>query len=84
MNGEFTYFEGGIQLQGYTNKGFIMGDMIGREGKGGQAWLTYHLSADEWVQLQYMRKKQCEATSFPRPDYAKSSSRSTFVKHLPL
>ena len=30
-------------MQGYTNKGIIMGDWIGREAKGGQAWLTYHL-----------------------------------------
>ncbi len=54
--GHFNYFEG-IQAQGYTNKGFILGDWIGREAKGGQAWLTYHLSADEWVQLEYLNKK---------------------------
>ena len=41
--GQFAYWEV-IQQQGYTNKGFIMGDWIGREAKGGQAWLTYHLS----------------------------------------
>ncbi len=46
-----------VQLQGYTNKGFIMGDWIGREAMGGQAWLTYHLSANEWVQLEYMKKR---------------------------
>ncbi|HEY4358984.1 MAG TPA: capsule assembly Wzi family protein [Acidobacteriaceae bacterium] len=56
MGGLFNYDEG-IQLQGYTNKGFIMGDWIGREGKGGQAWLTYHLSGNEWIQLEYMHKK---------------------------
>jgi hypothetical protein len=56
LGGEFNYFEG-IQVQGYTNKGFIMGDWIGREAKGGQAWLTYHLSGDEWVQLEYLNKK---------------------------
>lgn len=56
MGGLFNYDEG-IQLQGYTNKGFILGDWIGREGKGGQAWLTYHLSGNEWVQLEYMHKK---------------------------
>ncbi len=54
--GEFAYWEI-IQLQGYTNKGFIMGDWIGREAKGGQAWLTYHLSGNEWVQFQYLNKK---------------------------
>jgi hypothetical protein len=35
-----------------------MGDWIGREAKGGQAWLTYHLSGDEWVQLEYRNTKQ--------------------------
>ena len=56
LDGQFNYYEI-VQLQGYTNKGFIMGDWIGREAKGGQAWLTYHLSADEWVQLEYLNKK---------------------------
>ena len=46
-----------IQLQGYSNKGYILGDWIGREGKGGQAWLTYHLSGNETISLQYLRKK---------------------------
>ncbi|HZY62620.1 MAG TPA: capsule assembly Wzi family protein [Edaphobacter sp.] len=54
--GSFNYFEI-VQLQGYTNKGNIMGDWIGREAKGGQAWLTYHLSGNEWVQLEYLNKK---------------------------
>jgi len=56
VNGQFAYWET-IQRQGYTNKGFIMGDWIGREAKGGQAWLTYHLSANEFVQLEYLNKK---------------------------
>ena len=34
-----------------------MGDWIGREAKGGQAWLTYHLSANEWMQAEYMIKR---------------------------
>jgi hypothetical protein len=54
--GLFTYWET-AQRQGYTNKGFIMGDWMGREAKGGQAWLTYQLSGDEWVQLEYLHKK---------------------------
>jgi hypothetical protein len=56
VGGQFQYFET-IERQGYTNKGFLMGDWIGREAKGGQAWLTYHLSGDEWVQLEYLNKK---------------------------
>jgi Capsule assembly protein Wzi len=46
-----------VQRQGYTNKGFIFGDWIGREGLGGQAWLTYHISGNEWAQLEYLTKK---------------------------
>jgi hypothetical protein len=56
QGGSGNYLEA-IQLQGYTNKGFIMGDWIGREAKGGQAWLTYHMSGNEWVQLEYLTKK---------------------------
>ncbi len=56
IDGVFNYFEA-IQLQGYTNKGFIMGDWVGREAKAGNAWLTYHLSPNEWIQASYMHKK---------------------------
>ena len=56
IGGEYLYQEG-IQLQGYTNKGYIMGDAVGREGKGGQAWLTYHLSPRELVQVSFDHKK---------------------------
>jgi hypothetical protein len=54
--GSFNYYET-VQKQAYTNKGFILGDWIGREAKGGQAWLTYHLSGDEFVQVEYLNKK---------------------------
>lgn len=54
--GTFMYWET-IQTQGYTNKGNIMGDWIGRESTGGQAWLTYHLSPSEWLQLNYRNAK---------------------------
>ena len=54
--GNFMYWEV-IQTQGYTNKGNIMGDWIGRESTGGQAWLTYHLSPSEWIQLNYRNAK---------------------------
>ncbi len=55
-DGSFNYYET-IQRQAYTNQGFIMGDWIGREAKGGQAWLTYHLSAKEWIELEALNKK---------------------------
>jgi len=54
--GQFLYWEQ-IQKQGYTNKGFILGDWIGRESKGGQAWLTYHLSPSEQIQASYKNAK---------------------------
>ena len=57
--GQGNYLET-VQLQGYTNKGFIMADWIGREAKGGQAWLTYHLSGNESIALQYLRKKDAK------------------------
>lgn len=54
--GRFMYWEA-IQKQGYTNQGQIFGDWIGREDKGGQAWLTYHLSGNEWLQASWRNQK---------------------------
>jgi hypothetical protein len=58
-NGKYLYWEG-IQIQGYTNKGYIMGDAAGREGKGGQAWLTYNISPREVVQVSFQHKKDAK------------------------
>jgi hypothetical protein len=46
-----------IQVQGYTNNGMLFGDWVGREGKGGQAWITYHLSGNEWLRAGYRNQK---------------------------
>lgn len=54
--GQFMYWEF-IQRQGYTNQGQLFGDWIGREDKGGQAWITYHLSGNEWMQLALRNQK---------------------------
>jgi Capsule assembly protein Wzi len=54
--GRFMYWEV-LQRQGYTNSGQIFGDWIGREGKGGQAWITYHLSGNEWLQVGARNQK---------------------------
>ncbi len=54
--GHFMYWEG-IQKQGYTNQGQLFGDWVGREGKGGQAWITYHLSGNEWIQVSMRNQK---------------------------
>jgi hypothetical protein len=56
VGGSYLYAEQ-VQKQGYTNKGFILGDAIGRESKGGQAWFTYHLSPSEDVQFSYRNAK---------------------------
>jgi hypothetical protein len=56
QSGQFLYYEN-IQRQGPTNKGLLVGDWIGREGKGGQGWLTYHLSPQEEIQFTYRNAK---------------------------
>jgi len=59
VGGVYLYREQ-IQTQGYTNKGFIMGDAVGREGKGGQAWLSYHMSPRELVQVSFRHAKDAK------------------------
>jgi hypothetical protein len=54
--GLYMYWET-IQRNGYTNNGQVFGDWVGREGKGGQAWLTYHLSGNEWIQAGMRNQK---------------------------
>ena len=54
--GQFMYWET-IQRQGYTTSGQIFGDWVGREGKAGQAWLTWHLSGNEWIQINARHHK---------------------------
>jgi hypothetical protein len=56
QGGHFEYWEG-VQRQGYTNQGQLFGDWIGREDKGGQAWITYHLSGNEWLQVSARAQK---------------------------
>ena len=56
QHGQFTYYEGQVP-QGYTNNGQIFGDWMGREAKGGQAWATWHLSGNEWIQVSYRNQK---------------------------
>lgn len=51
-----TYANQGYK-DGFTNKGLIMGNWIGRESSGYQAWLTYWISPKEQVQLQYRDSK---------------------------
>ncbi len=57
--GGYIYYEG-VYKDVYTNKGFMFGNWIGREGKGGQAWLTYWLSPQERIQLSYRNAKSAK------------------------
>ncbi len=56
QNGNFLLFES-VQKQGYTNRSFLLGDAIGRENKGGNAWLTWHRSPETLLQLEYRSVK---------------------------
>jgi hypothetical protein len=56
IGGRYQYWEG-VQRQGYTNHGQLFGDWIGREDKGGQGWITYHLSGNEWLQAGVRNQK---------------------------
>jgi Capsule assembly protein Wzi len=56
IGGQFNYYED-IQRQGFTNNGQILGDWIGREAKGGQAWIAYHFSGNEWAQVSVRNQK---------------------------
>ena len=56
QGGQFIYYEFEYP-DGYTVKGNIFGSWMGREGKGGQAWLTDWLSPKEYIQLGYRNAK---------------------------
>jgi hypothetical protein len=71
VSGRFMYWES-IQRQGYTNNGQIFGDWIGREAKGGQGWITWHLSGNEWIQVGLRNQKVAKdfipgSTTLTRP-----------------
>lgn len=56
IGGRYQYWEV-MEKQGYTNQGQLFGDWIGREVKGGQGWITYHLSGNEWIQVGLRNQK---------------------------
>ncbi len=41
----------------YTNRNFLMGDWVGRDGAGIQAWSRYWLTAKNSIQLSYRHLK---------------------------
>lgn len=59
-NGGHFFFYEDVYHDAYTNKQFVLGDWIGREAKGGQAWLTYHFSPQEMIQLSYRNAKSAK------------------------
>jgi hypothetical protein len=63
IHGQFLQWET-IQKQGPTNAGFLVGDWVGRQGKGWQAWLTYHLGAKEDIQFM-CRNMKIDGDFFP-------------------
>ena len=56
VKGQYFYWET-VYHQNYTNKGYIFGSWIGRESKGGQAWLTYWLNPQSRLVLGYRNAK---------------------------
>ncbi len=54
--GTFYFYEA-VEQQGTTNKGFLYTDPIGRDDKGGQAWLTYHFAPEDQLQFSFRNVK---------------------------
>lgn len=57
-----------------------MGDWIGREARGGQAWLTYHVSGNQSFQLEYLNKKTSK--DFIPGAVTQNSIKATFNKRV--
>ena len=51
----FNYWNG-IYFDGYTNKGLLIGDTVGRAGVSWQAWTTYWISPRNKVQVSYRNR----------------------------
>ena len=51
--GAFVYTDVRRFRDGYTNDGTLLGNWIGRAGRGGQGWLTYWFSPRNKLQLGY-------------------------------
>lgn len=54
--GQFVYWNG-LFHDSYTNKQYLLGSWIGREGQGIQAWNTYWLSPRNSIQLGYRHSR---------------------------
>lgn len=49
----FVYADNDRYRSGYVNDGYLLGNAIGRAGRGGQGWLTYWFSPQAKLQLGY-------------------------------
>jgi hypothetical protein len=56
QGGQFLYWEFEYR-DVYTNSGNLFGSWMGREGKGGQAWITDWLSPKTYIQVGYRNAK---------------------------
>ncbi len=56
QGGQFIYYEN-VYRDGYLNSGNLFGSWMGREGKGGQAWITDWLSPKTYIQIGYRNAK---------------------------
>jgi Capsule assembly protein Wzi/PAP2 superfamily len=53
----FVYFDARRYQNGYTNEGLLMGNWVGRAGRGGQGWLTYSFTPQTKFQLGYRHQE---------------------------
>jgi hypothetical protein len=53
----FVYYDLRRFRSGYTNDGNLLGNWIGRAGRGGQGWLTYGVSPRSTLQFGYRYQK---------------------------
>jgi hypothetical protein len=53
LGGVGVAYSNGHYVSGYTNYGEIIGNAIGREGRGLNVWTTYRFNASDNVQLNY-------------------------------
>jgi hypothetical protein len=64
-------------LDGYSNRGDILGSWVGRQGRGFQLWSTYWLSAASTIQFRYRTQKVS-------PAFLKGGSLQDFAVHANL
>lgn len=56
IGGGFFYFNGRFR-NGYTNDGSLLGNWIGRDGQGVQAWANYWLSPRNRIEFSFRHQK---------------------------